>query len=463
MLTIMSLLYTVFAFVGALGVLIVFHELGHYWVARWCDVKVLRFSVGFGKPLRTWVRGADRTEWVLAAVPLGGYVKMLDEREGQVAAEELPRAFNRQNVWKRVAIVVAGPVANLLLAVALYWGLFMYGVPGVRPVVGAPLAASASANAGFAAGDTIVSIGDEKVVTWQEARWVLLKNAVHRGTVVVQVITDKDESATRNLDMSGLTAADLDGDFLKTLGVTRFQLKAPPEIARITAGSAAERAGLKAGDEIVALNNIRIESVEQAIKAIREHPGKALIVEIRRAGVIAPPLQITPDSVSETDGGAVRTIGRIGAVLQPLRQAFEKYRVDVRYGPVESLGQAVVKTWDTSIFSLRMLGKMLVGEVSLKNLSGPITIADYAGQSAQQGWISYLIFLALISISLGVLNLLPIPLLDGGHLMYYIVEIFKGAPVSDQVMEIGQRVGMGLLLLMMAFALYNDVNRLISG
>jgi len=260
--------------------------------------------------------------------------------------------------------------------------------------------------------------------------------------------------------MAALTPADLDGDFLKTLGITRFNVKAPPEIGRVAAGGAAERAGLKVGDEIVALNNAHVDSVEQAIEAIRGHAGKPMIMEIRRDGVVLPSLQITPEAVADSDG---RNIGRIGAVLQPLRAVSDKYRVEVRYGPVAGLGQAIAKTWDTSLFSLKMLGKMLVGEVSLKNLSGPITIADYAGQSAQNGWISYLVFLALISISLGVLNLLPIPLLDGGHLMYYIVEVFKGSPVSEMTMEIGQRVGMALLLLMMAFALYNDVNRLISG
>ena len=372
----------------------------------------------------------------------------------------MSRAFNRQNVWRRIAIVLAGPVSNLLLAIALYWGLFMHGVPGVRPVVGAPVAASASATAGFAAGDTIRAVAGEPVSTWQDARWVLLKGAVQKGNVAVQVTTAKDEPAMRNLDMSGLTAADLDGDFLQTLGITRFQIKAPPEIGRVSTGGAADRAGLKAGDEFVALTNVRIESVEQAIKMIQEHAGKPLIVEIRRDGTALAPLQVTPDTHREADG---REIGRIGAMLQPLRQVFEKYRVEVRYGPVDALWQATVKTWDTAVFSLKMLGKMLVGDVSLKNLSGPITIADYAGQSAQHGWIAYLVFLALISISLGVLNLLPIPLLDGGHLMYYIFEIFKGAPVSEQFMEIGQRVGMGVLLLMMAFALFNDVNRLISG
>lgn len=459
-LNIMSLLYTILAFAVALGVLVVFHELGHYWVARWCNVKVLRFSVGFGKPLRIWVRGTDQTEWVLAVVPLGGYVKMLDEREGPVAAAELSRAFNRQTVWKRIAIVLAGPVANLLLAIVLYWGLFMHGVPGMRPVVGEPPAATAAMAAGFSAGDTITRIEGEYVSNWQDARWVLLKHAVHRSAISVEVLTRSETPASRRLDMSALTAADLDGDFLQTLGVTRFQVKAPPEIGRVAAGGVAERAGLRAGDEIVALNNVKLESVEQAIQTIREHPGKPLVVEIRRQEGAVAPYQIIPDVITEADG---RRIGRLGAVLQPLRGSFEKYRVEVRYGPIESLQRAALKTWDTAIFSLKMLGKMLMGEISLKNLSGPITIADYAGQSAQHGWISYLVFLALISISLGVLNLLPIPLLDGGHLMYYIVEIFKGAPVSDKIMEIGQRIGMGVLLLMMVIALFNDITRQISG
>ena len=456
----MTILFYLAAFVVALGPLVVIHELGHYWVARWCGVKVLRFSIGFGKPLLTWVRGTDRTEWVLAAVPLGGYVKMLDEREGTVAADELPRAFNRQNVWKRIAIVVAGPAANLLMAIFLYWILFVHGVPGIRPVVDTPMQATAAASAGFQKGDVIRSIDGEATLTWQEARWELLKHAVRKDVVEIQTTADDGSAVVRRLDMSGLTAKDLDGDFIRALGLSRFQPRGVPEITALTPGGAAERAGLKVGDEILVIDNVRIESADQATSMIRARPGQAIIIEVRRNQATVSPMQVTPDKVADTDG---RLIGRIGTALQPARQVFEKYRVNVSYGPVDSLGKAVLKTWDTSIFSLKMLGKMLIGQVSLKNLSGPITIADYAGQSAKLGWIPYLTFLAVISISLGVLNLLPIPLLDGGHLMYYIAEIFKGSPVSETTMEIGQRVGLGLLLLMMAFAIYNDVNRLISG
>ncbi len=455
----MTLLITIVAFLVALGPLIVFHELGHYIVARMCGVKVLRFSIGFGKSLWTKSLGRDATEWVIAAVPLGGYVKMLDEREGPVAPEELPRTFNRQSVWRRMAIVVAGPAANFLLAIALYWVLFMNGVPGMKPVIGQPPSGSVAAAAGFAAGDTLARIDDEPVTTWQDARWVLLQRAVQKSTVAIEVLDDTGRTVSRKFDLSGLTPADLDSDFLKKLGLTRFPLRAPPEVGSVNPDGAAARAGLRKGDEILEIDNSRIESIEEAIRVIQENPGKILLFNLRRdKGQITLP--VTPGLHTEKDG---RKIGRINAVLQNRPELFAKYLVVVRYGPVDSLGRALHRTWDTSIFSLKMLGKMIVGEVSLKNLSGPITIADYAGQSAQNGATSYLLFLALISISLGVLNLLPIPLLDGGHLMYYVLEIFKGRPISDRAMEIGQHVGMALLYTLMAFALYNDINRLISG
>ena len=455
----MTFLITIVAFVAALGCLIVVHEYGHYLVARACGVKVLRFSVGFGKPLWAKRMGRDATEWVIAAFPLGGYVKMLDEREGEVAPADLPRAFNRQSVWRRIAIVVAGPVANFLLAIALYWILFLHGIPGLKPVVAAPPANTAAHHAGFAAGDTLLRIGGEPVATWQDARWVFLQRAVQKAAVDVEVRNTGGGTTTRRINLAGLTPADLDSDFLRTLGLARIQPVLRPVVGEVVRGGAAERAGLRAGDEIVAVNNRRIESWEQVVQLVRESPGAALVMEVRRDGALQPALAITPDSVTDND----RKIGRIGAAPRMDRAALADMIVEVRYGPAESLVRALYKTWDTSVFSLKMLGKMIVGEVSLKNLSGPITIADYAGQSAQSGAASYLLFLALISISLGVLNLLPIPLLDGGHLMYYILEIFKGRPISDRAIEIGQHVGMALLFTLMAFALYNDIYRLFGG
>ncbi len=455
----MSLITTLVAFVVALGLLIVIHELGHYSIARLCNVKVLRFSVGFGKPLWSRAVGVDRTEWSIAAFPLGGYVKMLDEREGPVKEHEAHRAFNRQPVARRFAIVLAGPVANFLLAILLYWVLFMYGVPGIKPVLGPVPPGTSAAAAGFRAGEIISKIDEEPVQTWQDARWILLQRAVQKKRVAVTVRDISGASAQRELDLTQLTPADLDSDFLRTLGLSRFQPSLPPLIGNLVAGGVAERAGLRTGDEIVAINNQPITVWEEVVSVVRAHPNERLTIEVERGGKPLPALAVTPELFTENGN----PIGRIGAGPKIDRSAFTSMMTEVRYGPLESVGKAVYKTWDTSVFSLQMLGKMIIGEVSLKNLSGPITIADYAGQSAQMGWVSYLLFLALISISLGVLNLLPIPLLDGGHLMYYMMEVFKGSPVSDKAIEIGQHLGMALLFVLMAFALYNDVTRLISG
>jgi regulator of sigma E protease len=455
----MTFINTALAFIVTLGCLIVIHELGHYFVARLCDVKVLRFSVGFGKPLWSRRFGADATEWVIAAFPLGGYVKMLDEREGDVDAREAHRAFNRQTVGRRFAIVLAGPVANFLLAIALYWVLFMHGVPGIKPVIGAVPEKTPAAVAGFQAGDTLTRIGSEPVQTWQDARWVLLQHAVKKSRVAVTTRSRSGETATRELDLSHLTAADLDSDFLRGLGLARQQPALEPVIGNLVQGGAGERAGLKAGDRIVAIDNQPAKGWENVVNAVRSSPGRQLTLEIERDGTRIAALAVTPEVFTE----AGKPIGRIGAGPRVDPAAFAEFATEVRYGPLESVSRAVYKTWDTSIFSLQMLGRMIIGEVSLKNLSGPITIADYAGQSAQMGWVSFLLFLALISISLGVLNLLPIPLLDGGHLMYYIFEVFKGSPVSDKAIEVGQHLGMALLFVLMAFALYNDINRLISG
>jgi regulator of sigma E protease len=449
----MSLLVTLLAFLVALGTLIVIHELGHYSVARLCGVKVLRFSVGFGAPL--WRRriGPDQTEWVIAAFPLGGYVKMLDEREGEVAPQERPRAFNRQSVYRRFAIVAAGPIANFLLAIAVYWAVFLHGVPGVKPVLGTPLPATPAAQAGVASGETILRIGDQPVRTWEDVRWMLLEQAVDKGSVALEVQNEKGQIAFRKLDLSALGAADLDSDFLNKIGLTRFS---PAVIGQVQAGKAGERAGLRAGDEVLAVDAKPVTSWEELVAAVQPSAGTRLVLTVRR-GSATLEVPVVPDGVEE--GG--RTIGRIGVARDV--SLLENQLVEVRYGPPAALGQAVVKTWEISVLSLQMLGKMITGQVSLKNLSGPITIADYAGQSAQMGWLYYLRFIALISISLGVLNLLPVPVLDGGHLMYYIVEIIKGRPVSERALEIGQRIGMVVLFSLMAFALYNDIHRLVGG
>ena len=454
----MSLLTTILAFAFALGALIVVHEYGHYLVARLCNVKVLKFSVGFGRVIWSRRYGRDQTEWAVAAFPLGGYVKMLDEREGEVPAQDLARTFNRQSVYRRFVIVAAGPVANFLLAILLYWGIYLHGIPGLSPVIGAVTPGSTAAAAQFAAGETVIRIGQQAVATWQDARWELLKHAVEKSSVVLEVRNERNELAWRKLDLSQLLSADPDGDFLRTLGFARLQPPLPPVIGQILPGGAAERGGLQANDEIFAINGVAVARWDEVVTAVSANAGRELLFSVRRGAAGTVRIAVTPEAVLENG----ERIGRIGAAARIDREALQKYVVEVRYPPLESLGKALERTWDTSLFSLKMLGKMMVGKVSLKNLSGPLTIADYAGQSARVGWLSYLVFLALISISLGVLNLLPIPLLDGGHLMYYMVEIFKGSPVSDKAVEVGQRVGMAVLFTLMSFALYNDINNYIN-
>ena len=449
---------TIIAFIVALSVLVVVHEFGHYWVARRCGVKVLRFSVGFGKPLWSRNLGRDGTEWVLAAIPLGGYVKMLDEREGDVPAHELQRAFNRKSVWQRFAIVLAGPVANFAAAILLYWTLFVHGIPGLIPVVAEPPPASIAARAGFAAGETVLAVDGAPVKTWQDFRWVVLQRALDRRAVAVELRDLQGTTVVRELRFDGLESRDIEGDVLGALGLLRQRLVLPPVIGAVTGQGAAARAGLQEGDRIVAINGEQPENWDAVVQKVRSAAGQTLQFRVQRGEIDLAPLAVTPDAIEE---GGLR-FGRIGASPKMDPELMKGMMADVSYGPLESVWKAVAKTWETALFSLRMLGKMVTGEVSMKNLSGPITIADYAGQSAQNGWISYLLFLALISISLGVLNLLPIPLLDGGHLMYYSVEIFTGKPVSDRIMEVGQQVGMTLLFVLMAFAVYNDINRLIG-
>lgn len=453
-----NFLYTLAAFALVLGFLIIAHELGHYLVARWAGVKVLRFSVGFGRVMWSRRFGRDSTEWAIGLFPLGGYVKMLDEREGVVLPEDASRAFNRQSVYRRIAIVAAGPLANFLLAIFVYWGIFWHGTEELKPILGTPVAASAAENAGIENGEHVLKVAGEEVQTWQELRWTLLRRAVEQDSVSLEVINGRNEITLRRIDVSSARDSGWEGDALDKLGVRFFRPHIRPVIGKVSAGSPAELAGLLADDEILTIGNTMIDSWIDLVQTVRESPRKKLDIEISRQGQHIL-LQITPDLVSEQG----REIGRIGAGVARSGSPSIELMTTVRYGLLAALGKAFAETWDKSTFSLLMIGKIITGEVSWHNLSGPVTIADYAGQSAKLGLETYLKFLALVSISLGVLNLLPIPILDGGHLLYYTVEIIKGSPLSEQTMEIGQKIGLALLMLLMTFAFYNDINRLISG
>jgi regulator of sigma E protease len=448
---------TLFAFLLTLGLLITVHEYGHYLAARLCGVKVLQFSIGFGRALYKRRLGRDGTEFILAAFPLGGYVRMLDEREAPVVEGEMPRAFNRQPVWKRMAVVVAGPLANLLLAILLYWVLFMSGVAGLKPMLGDVPENSAAARAGIQAEELLRKVAGTPVSTWQDVRWVLLQQSLKNSSVEVETLRG-DEIRLHQLDLSGLAHDDAERDVLDQLGLAVYRPPMPARVGELIADGAAVRDGLKVGDEIVSVDGAAVTLWEDFVNIVRQSPGKTLQLQISRDGR-GQRLTLTPDAVQENG----EQIGRIGAAYRMEQHAIDRLMVQVKYAPLPALWHAAGKTWETSVFSLKMLGSMLTGAVSWKGVSGPVTIASYAGQSAHVGWEAFLTFLALVSISLGVLNLLPVPVLDGGHLMYYMVEILKGSPVSERVMEIGQRIGFALLGLLMAAALYNDINRLITG
>jgi len=454
----MNLAITVAAFVVALGVLVVVHEYGHYLVARLCGVKVLRFSIGFGRPIWRMRRDRDQTEWVIAAIPLGGYVKMLDEHEGLVAPEEAHRAFNRQSVWRRTAIVVAGPVANFLLAIALYWALFVAGVQEAKPVLAAPAAGTVAEASGLARGETILKINGEPVASWQQVRWRLLQLAVEKQPARLEVIDEKQRLTWRTLNLSRFELDGFEGDPLARLGLRLYRPDVAPIIGKVVSGSVAESGGLRAGDRVISIDGGEIRVWEDVVTAVRARPGELVRLRVLRDGTTTE-IALRPEAVQQSG----ERFGRIGAAPHVDPEAIKEFVTTVRYAPSTALAMALERTWEMSAFSLKMLGKMVVGEISWKNLSGPVTIADYAGQTAQIGLGAYAAFLALISISLGVLNLLPIPLLDGGHLLYYVVEIFKGSPVSERTMELGQRLGLTVLLFLMAFALYNDFNRLLAG
>jgi regulator of sigma E protease len=449
---------TLLAFVGAIALLVVFHEFGHFWVARRCGVKVLRFSLGFGNVIYSKRFATSDTEWVISSVPLGGYVKMVDEREEEVAPEDLPYAFNRKPVLQRMAIVAAGPLANFLLAIVLYWGLFIHGVPGLKPTLGDVPQGTPAAIAQMQPGETILSINGETIPSWQELHWMLLELTLQQGEVKIEAQSASGTHLFHLLDLSGLEAKDLDGEFLDKLGLHLYQPVVLPVIGSVAKESVAQRAGLQEGDHILRANGATMQRWMDVVEVIRAHPEQPVKLDVQRGGMTLH-ITVVPQAVAESG----KTVGKIGAGPKVDEAAWQAMFTKVSYRPLEALTQSLRKTWETSIISLQMMGKMVTGEVSMKNLSGPITIADYAGQSAKMGVVAYLSFLALISISLGVLNLLPIPLLDGGHLLYYVAELVKGSPASELAWEIGQKIGIALLGTLMVFAIYNDINRLVSG
>ncbi|HEX5392290.1 MAG TPA: RIP metalloprotease RseP [Rhodocyclaceae bacterium] len=443
------------AFLAALGVLVTVHELGHFIAAKLCRIKVLRFSVGFGRTLWSRRSGRDQTEWCIAAIPLGGYVKMLDEREVDVVEEERHRAFNRQSLARRSFVVSAGPIANLLLAVVIYWLMFMSGVQELKPVLGAPVDGSVAAQSGVVAGMQITKVDDLAIQTWSDFRVAVLNARLDHRPVALEVRLGEQVSSVA-IATDSLSSTDLDGDLLHKLGITLYQPPLPPTIGQVQAGSPAQRGGLAVEDLVLSVGGHPVNQWSQVVEIVRASAGIPLEFEVRRKGRVEI-VRVVPDKVS--NGG--KGYGRMGAAVRadPGNSIF----MEIRYNPVQAAVQAVRQTWSTIRLSLSMMGRMLTGDVSWRNLSGPVTIADYAGQSAQMGFAAYIRFIALISISLGVLNLLPVPVLDGGHLMYYFVEFLKGSPVSERAMEIGQRIGFGVLGLLMAFALFNDFNRLFFG
>ncbi|WP_411726912.1 RIP metalloprotease RseP [Methyloglobulus sp.] len=453
----MDLLHTLFFFVVAIGILISFHEFGHFWVARKTGVKVLRFSVGFGKVLWSRQKSPDDTEYVLSAIPLGGYVKMVDEREGEVKPEDLPFAFNRQLLWVRTAIVAAGPVFNLMLAFALFWGVLVLGETGLRPVLGEVKQGTLAAAAGFVEGEEIISVSGKVTKTWTEAMSTLITSAMDgEPNIKVKVKNIADEQNDRVLTLTESDSQDSEKLYGR-LGFKPWSPKLKPIINEVLPDGAALAAGLKKDDLIISADGTPITDWMQWVDYVKKRPDITISLVIDRQGMQLT-LPITPKSVQPGE----ETEGKIGASVTMPEGLLKSMTVEYSLPPLEAIPVAFKTTYDYSIMTLRMMGKMLIGKASVKNLSGPISIAQIAGESANMGLVYFIKFMAVVSVSLGVLNLLPIPVLDGGHLMFFGIEAIKGSPVSEKVQIFFQQIGMALLLLLMVTAMVVDVQRLVD-
>jgi regulator of sigma E protease len=434
-------------FLVALAILISVHELGHFWVARWLGVGVIRFSIGLGRPLLRYQRRADSTEYVLAVIPLGGYVKMIDEREEEVPPGQLHLAFNRQSLWKRTAIVAAGPAFNFFFAILAYWAVFTAGETGLRAVVESVEPNSIAAQAGFREGDQLLSVRNRDATIWEHAAFAFTLESFGSEELVVRVRDAAGNERDRWIEGGPLAALPDGGSILRQLGFNPRPIHLPAIIGELVAGEPAERAGLQLGDHILTADGRPIEDWAQWVETVKARPDQAIQVEIDRSGVRLT-VVVTPRA-QEKEG---TRIGRIGAGVRMDQTV-------VRYAPLAALGQALGKTLDMSLLSLRMMGRMLVGQASVQNLGGPITMAKAAGTTGSRGWESFMRFLAVVSLSLGVLNLLPIPILDGGHLVYFLIEWIKGSPVSEYVQLQGQKVGIVLIAGLMGLAFYVDIAR----
>jgi regulator of sigma E protease len=449
-------MHTLFFFLLALGILVAFHEFGHFWTARRLGVKVLRFSIGFGPVLWRYQKNAEQTEFTLSAVPLGGYVRMVDEREGDVAPHDLPYAFNRQSLAVRSAIVAAGPAFNFALAIALYWLVLTIGETGARPLLGPVEPGSLAAEAGFVSGDEIVAVDGRAAPIWEIALGSIFRAVVEKTEIPVDVRTGEGEDTQRWLVVPAEVATHPE-QLVKRLGFRPASPRVPPLIDKVLPGSAAEQAGLRPGDLLLDADGEAIGDWQSWVDYVRARPGRDIRLRLERGGAQIE-LTIRPAEIQEEG----KTSGRIGATVYVPEELMRDLRAEYRLGPVDALGESLRRVWDYSGLTLKMMGRMFIGQASVDNLSGPIGIAQYAGQSARLGWSHFLKFLAVVSLSLAVLNLLPIPVLDGGYLFFYLIEAVKGSPLSEQTMAFSQRVGMALLILLMSLAFALDIGRLLS-
>ena len=448
----LSFLWSFASFVVALGILVAVHEWGHFWVARRCGVKVERFSIGFGKPI--W-RRVDKlgTEFVVASIPLGGYVRMLDERVDQVKEQDLPYAFNRQSVGKRIAIIAAGPIVNFLFAIFALFVMYLIGVDTVHPVIGSTKADSIASQAKLPEKGVITHIGERKTVDWEAINFELIS---HIGDDSMQITVKQPSglSETYDLDISEWNFDPDKVSALSSLGITPFRPKPTTELAYIAENSAAQTAGLQVGDKIISIDGTPAQKWEQIVRYVEQRPSQSITFEVMREGQMRTLTAIAGQR--DVDG---QQKGYLGVVSRSEPWP-ESYLFTHQYNPVSAIIKASEKTWRLMTLSVEMLGKLFTGDVSVKNLSGPISIAQGAGASAGYGLVYFLSFLALISVNLGIINLLPLPVLDGGHLLYYFIELLTGRPVSESVQEVGFKIGGVLLLLLMTIAIFNDVARL---